>query len=153
MTAPRPRTGFICPPSHSHGMDSTCKTSHGCECESCAEWRRQYDRNRRRLQGSDVHVDAGPTRRRLQALARVGWSPVGIQKEAGLMNAASLSIIRSGGRDRVQLSTARKIEAFYRQVCMTPRTGGIGKRTVAYARKLGWHDPTAWADIDAGILD
>lgn len=34
---------YVCPADHSHGLNSTCYTNHGCRCAACKEARRVRD--------------------------------------------------------------------------------------------------------------
>jgi len=114
--------------------------------------RNRYERTRRRFEGVDVWVSAGPSARRLQALARIGWSAAKIGEQTG-HTLQQLSVIRSGGQPEVKTSTARQIAAVYGRLSMTPNTARGAGRVRTVAHRNGWLGPLDWADIERGVPD
>jgi plasmid maintenance system antidote protein VapI len=83
------------------------------------------------------------TRRRLQALVRIGYSTYQL---AELLDTTPTHVAHWIKRsDRVLATTAAKIADLYRQLEMTP---GPSSRGMIRARRLGWHPPLAWDDPD-----
>jgi hypothetical protein len=113
---------------------------HGCRCPQAraahARGQREW-RKRRYLEGGPLLVDATGTRRRLQALAAIGWPPRALAERLGIQPD---NILR---RHRVRVGTARLVAAVYDQLSMTP---GPDTRSAAAARRRGWAPPLAWDD-------
>lgn len=108
-----------------------------------------------RFQASAVapgrHVDATGTRRRLQALATLGWSVTSLTTRSDL----PLRTLRRGlTTTTVTAETARTIGRLYDQLRAhpaahrTPREQAAAARTKARAQRAGWRGPLAWDDID-----
>lgn len=144
----------ICPPEHKHGETSTCYTRHGCRCTPCREWNTGYHYRLRHLHalGRDTphgHVDATPTVRRLQALARLGWSLPAISVVAGVTH---LDRVRAA--TEVKRSTAKAVAHAYDQLSMRVPTASVRweraaiARTRNHAARQGWPPPLAWDDED-----
>ncbi len=96
-------------------------------------------------------VDATGTRRRLQALAAVGWSQPNLATELG-RNLSSLN--RSMTAGRVLAGTAEQVRALYNQLWLiapphtTPAQRAQRDKARTWAREQGWPSPLAWDDID-----
>jgi hypothetical protein len=94
-------------------------------------------------------VDATGTRRRLRALAVLGWPMSEITRRLPGYNAVTAEHISQGQRTRTTAATARAVRAVY-------RTAAIGRaedhgvlpwvaaRARRRARRNGWHSPVAW---------
>ena len=93
----------------------------------------------------DRYVDATGTRRRLQALACVGYSYRDIITLLG--TEVDIPNLRSGHVKTVRARTADSIATIYDRVCMTP---GTSQRSRSHAAKNGWVPPLAW---DEGTID
>jgi hypothetical protein len=99
-------------------------------------------------------VDATGTRRRLQALAAVGWSQPNLATELG-RNLSSLN--RSMTAGRVLAGTAEQVRTLYDQLWLiappdtTPAQRAQRDKARTWAREQGWPSPLAWDDIDATI--
>lgn len=93
-------------------------------------------------------VPSGPTVRRLQALAALGWTLQAIADRLDVWR-QHVSVVQSGDRELVRADTARAVARVYRDLHMTP---GPNSRTAARARRRGWLPPLAWDDIDAGVV-
>ena len=142
---------YVCPPDHRHGDASTCYNSHRCRCMKCrtakSTKRNGYDWEDRRRRGRDVWIPATGTMRRLQALAVIGWSTAEIAARMG-SHYKPLQKIRSGQRECVHLSTARRVAAVFDALCMHVRHDRAAKITRFRATANGWVPPLAWRDID-----
>lgn len=101
--------------------------------------------------GVEFTMDATPTRRMLQALARIGHSFTRIAEALDTDRAyiSSLANASSGGgpRERVYVRTAKAVEAYYQANQNSPLSDPGAKRAITYARKRGWAAPAAWDDI------
>lgn len=93
-------------------------------------------------------VDATGTRRRIQALAVLGYNLTDIARQIGVAQ-SSLQQTIDGRWERVRTPVAAKVARVYRQLSTTPAPP---TRTAEQARNQamaeGWHGPMAWADID-----
>lgn len=141
----------LCPPSHKHGVTVTCYNSHGCRCRPCVTERQvkrgPYDWNARVMRGDGVWVDAVGARRRLQALAYMGWSAQVIAEKIG-SHYRPLMKIRAGEYARVRLSSHQRIAEVFEVLAMQSAPGRSGRVTRGHAAGRGWHGPLAWDDID-----
>jgi hypothetical protein len=89
-----------------------------------------------------ARLDATGTRRRVQALAAVGWPIAWTAEQAG-HGAAYLFAILAGKVPTVTSTTARRIAALCRSHGTRP---GPSEYTRAVARRNGWHSIAAWDD-------
>lgn len=98
-------------------------------------------------------VDAAGTRRRMQALAAVGWSASRLAGLLGVERAHVGRIIR-GDNLRVSAATARAVRGLYGELWDRPPPEGTRwekvsvSRTRSHARQQGWAPALAWDDID-----
>lgn len=100
----------------------------------------------------DGWVDATGARRRLQALAIQGFSTTVLWEESGIAR-LTVSDIRSGAQEKIQVSTLRVIVVLHDKLWdVDPLSMGVRlsavSRTVKHAEREGWHPTEAWADID-----
>lgn len=85
-------------------------------------------------------------RRRVQALACMGWS---LTELADLMGVAHSSFCMPLYRGTwVSLEKHRSFAELYERLCMTESTGPRVRQTKGYATRNGWVPPLAWDDID-----
>ncbi|WZH36272.1 MAG: hypothetical protein PIR02_16110 [Microbacterium enclense] len=97
------------------------------------------------------NVDARGTRRRLEALAALGWAAGAIGAHIGNEQTVVSRWMRA---ERVTRATADKVAAVYEILSNThPPTDTHGQRlsrarTIARARRLGYALPIEWNDID-----
>lgn len=98
-----------------------------------------------------VPVDA--TRRRVRALAAMGWSQRALADLSGV-HRSTLAAVASGARARVARQTERRVAAAYRRLLASsaPR-GRSAAQTRAAAGRRRWRGPAYWADIEAGLTD
>lgn len=121
-----------------------------CRCTPCTKASTR-DRTRHRMIGHPTTVDATGTRRRLQALAYMGWTQAELGERLGWtqQNVSALIHGRSGTgytpSTRVRLDTAKAVAAIYDDLCMKQ---GRSNRTRADAVRRGWVSALAWDDID-----
>lgn len=91
-------------------------------------------------------VDATGTKRRLQALAREGWTVVDIA-ERTRCDEGQLFNIRLGHLTTIKNVTAQRIAKFYDRPGIAP--DGYGRaRAQRQAERNGWAPAAAWDDID-----
>jgi plasmid maintenance system antidote protein VapI len=87
-------------------------------------------------------TDATGTRRRLRALAALGWPANHLARQLA-MNPVPIRTLMRGDRQRVTAATARNVAALYDQLWDTP---GPSDATRARAARAGWPVPLAWDD-------
>lgn len=124
-------------------------------CAACLRANSAYSKRceyRRATGGPSPFVDSTGTRRRVQALAALGWSFVQIAERAGLHRTATP---KAAHLDRpVRRETADAIQAAFRVMCMTKPPTDTPRQRVSVARmrriasENGWVPPLAWDDID-----
>lgn len=112
----------------------------GCRCTASRILETLYQRERR-SNPTPRKVPATGTRRRIQALYRMGWTGQHIADRLGVAH-SQISIIQRG-RQVVLRSTAERMVAVYDQMSMTP---GPSLITRQYAIRRGWAPPLAWDD-------
>lgn len=93
-------------------------------------------------------VDITGTRRRIQALAVLGWSQNWIARQIGMREDGFRKAV---GKDRVTAKLARSVAAVYDAWWnQDPLEHGLASNPVAttrgMARRAGWHGPLAWDD-------
>ena len=89
-------------------------------------------------------IGATGTRRRLQALAVMGWTVRDIQERSGLPW-STLASVRNGTTTAVNVSTADRVAEVFAELAMKPGPSTQGKST---AERKGWAGPLCWDDID-----
>lgn len=92
---------------------------------------------------TEGHVGALVSRRKLQALARIGYSLPILHEETGV-KVTTLSMIRSRN-ERCTAAVANAIADAYDRLHMTP---GGNDAAAGFAREQGWPPPLAYDDID-----
>lgn len=139
-----------CPrwPDTQRPVDHGTEYAHrwGCRCPDALEIRRLRKKRRRLGRQPPAWVPAVGSRRRLWALACLGWTVNGLAARLG-MPARSVVWIRTPGREQVHRDTAARIAALYDELSMTP---GPSTLAAQRARAAGAHPPLAWDD---GLLD
>lgn len=109
-------------------------------CRRVAADQRAEQRKAAYLRGADRLVDACGVRRRLNALAAIGWSRHALAAELGCDRSNVQKIIRSA---RSTPETAAAVRALYDRLSMIP---GPHPAAAAVARRRGWPPPLAWDD-------
>lgn len=93
-------------------------------------------------------TDATGTRRRLQALAVLGYSLPEIARRSGTTGCALRDAIE-GLRPHTRTTTANRVARLYRQLATRPAPPSRhAEKTRNRAMARGWHGPMAWPDID-----
>ncbi len=93
-------------------------------------------------------VDATGTRRRLRALAALGYNLTDIARHVGVPQ-SSLHQTLEGPWERVRTTVATKVARTYRQLSTRPAPSGRhAEQARNAAMERGWHGPMAWDDID-----
>lgn len=142
---------YRCPPDHKHEATGTCFNQHGCGCFPCVEGRRVYQEQRDkkiaygRWETDRTKVDATGTRRRVQALAFLGWCSKDIADGIRTRDSHVRHLWRT---DTVEQRTKERVEKFYSQVWDKEPPSGRKKKTANLARREGWVGPLHWDDID-----
>ncbi|MFJ4418233.1 hypothetical protein [Streptomyces sp. NPDC088925] len=95
-------------------------------------------------------VDGTGTRRRIQALAAMGWPFTALGGRLGVHPRRLSDLARA---DRVSAATAKRIADAYRTLhTLNPAQHGVGRQAITMARNFAarqnWHGPLAWDDID-----
>lgn len=104
------------------------------------------------LLADSANIDGRGTARRLQALARCGWTYPAIARATGSSPHAIANLTTAS---RVTARNARLIAAIYEDLwnqsppATTPTERAMSQRTRDRAKKLRWAGPLAWEDIDA----
>lgn len=114
------------------------------KCEPCrrahAERAATYYRRRYLNRGRPLLVDATGTRRRLQALAVIGWGSRQLAAEEGVTPTAVKNWMR---QERVQQQTAARVARLYDRLWNQP---GPSVKAKGYALRSGWASPLAFDD-------
>jgi hypothetical protein len=85
------------------------------------------------------------TRRRIEALAAVGWSLAEQSRQLGRDRHFADTIL---DQQQVTANTAREIRHLYDRLSDQPRLDADGRRIRWHASRLRWAPPAAWDDID-----
>lgn len=134
-----------------HGENSGYQA--GCREDCCLDahflWSKRW--RLRRLAGEHTGpVPSDPSRRKVQALARLGWSLTSI---ADLMGVSRQALRQALQRDMILQSTERSIAEAYRTLEMkVPAETSSTCQTKKWAERNGWPPPLAWEDIETGEL-
>lgn len=102
-----------------------------------------------RGRGVNPIVSALGPARRIQGLVAIGWSMDKIGAKVGLSH-ARISQIAIMKHPTMFEATALRVEAVYRELCMTPLTGVWADVSRKRAKDRGWVPPLAWDD---GTID
>lgn len=97
------------------------------------------------VQRRNGYVDATAARRRLQALAVLGWSTRAIAGRLGNLDAQTYQFIQSGRNRTIRRRTDDAIAQLYDELWQTM---GPSARTRTLAVRKGWVPPLAWDDDD-----
>ncbi|MDO5494303.1 MAG: hypothetical protein Q4G64_01150 [bacterium] len=89
-------------------------------------------------------VSSEGSRRRLRALAVMGWTLAELSERSGL-HRRTLSTVRADDSEHVKVETAATISALFDSIGLEPGTSEVIARD---ARAKGWIGPLGWDDID-----
>ena len=136
MTDPRCGT----PPGYQAHWENGTPRCRPC-MDAQAAWQRNYEK-RRYLARGPLMTDGTGTRRRLQALAVMGWRQKDIADQVDTATTyIGALMVKPGGR--VRLETAAKVAALYDRWW---NETGPSTSTAKRARGKGWLPPLAWDD-------
>jgi hypothetical protein len=93
-------------------------------------------------QGEQLVSSIG-TRRRLRALAAIGWTFGEIGTELGGWNHTTVQKLASERSDQCWLSTVQAVRGVYDRLSMTPGCSAYARNRAA---RQGWLPPLAWDD-------
>lgn len=94
------------------------------------------------------YVDATGTRRRLEALAALGWSARHIGLAMGRPAASSRALVctwKHRGRRVIDARTAAQVASVYEQLRQSPGSNSVVRIN---ALRTGFREPGAWAGVD-----
>lgn len=145
---PRRREKRDCPHGgrHRHGTVAAYNADR-CGCGPCRTARAKQNsdyRKRAYLHGRTL-VDATGTRRRVQALMRLGWTTRALAPHCGWRSAEAVQRLITV--TKVTRATAAKVARVYDALSMVL---GPSQRVAAYAERAGWPAPLCWDD---GAID
>lgn len=149
------RRDCVCPRvTHQHGTHNAY-LSDNCRCPDCQAAHTQRTRQRRR---QALHAQYGVcpppvtwvslvgTRRRLEALATLGWSSRDLAPLLGVA-ANMIEAWRSGRRyQRIRSDNAARLTELYGRVSDQPSPGRYALRTKNWATRMGFTPPIGWDD-------
>lgn len=121
-------------------------------CDRClkahAAWQQEY-RKQRYLQRGPMMIDSTGTRRRIQALAYMGWTygDIGRRMDPPVSDRAIGNILAGNGRHAglVHRRTARQVGRIYAELHLTEGPSAITRRR---ARAAGFPSSMEWDNID-----
>lgn len=94
--------------------------------------------------GTSGYCSARGDRRRLQALASIGYSGAAMQKHSAI-HFVTLACIQRGQTARISASLHHRIGQMYDEL---DHIEGPSRAVASRARNKGWEPPNAWDDID-----
>lgn len=124
--------------------DTAGAYNRGCRCPAACEANRIYRKRRREGRNPPTLIDPRGSQRRLQALNVLGFSIAELGDYLGIRPSTVWSHM-TGRYTRITRATAARIDAVYRERCMTPVWDNAARRN---ALRRGWVPPLAWNDID-----
>lgn len=135
-----------CPSTGGHGT-KWYRWRHGCTCPDGLADLNRISRERRSGDHPATLVDALGSRRRLQALAVLGYPGPWLARYFGC-TPQHLAKIRDGRPRRVQDHVADMITEGYRRLSGTPCTAARAHLVTAAAARNGYLGPDEWEDPD-----
>lgn len=142
---------LVCPPEHTHGQNSTCRSLHHCKCDDCRRFAREYEfwRAGQLRRGRPLQVNAVGSQRRIRALQCLGWSMSAIAAHVGFSESWVGMLLRV---KHVKPATAARVAELYDDLSMRlPETTTRDQKAAVtkarrYAERAGWAPPLAWDD-------
>lgn len=139
--------------NHKHGTEARYSRDH-CRCLPCRLARHRYVAAWRTGQATERRtVPIIGTRRRLQALTVMGWSPPEIAERVGMdsqivrrLRSNEASSPRYGDTATVLATTKTRVEAVYDQLWNVASPGPKATRMRRLAQANNWAPPLAWDD-------
>lgn len=116
----------------------------GCREECCRRAHARY-KNLRAMGRTRFYMDGLGSRRRIQALAAMGYAMTDLSTRLGLSRTYLSQILK--GR-LIRNDTAAVIARLYDELSMTPSEHPLATRARRHAQAAGWAPPLAWDDID-----
>lgn len=114
-----------------------------------AEIHGRYKKRRYAAGTRPLQIPALGTRRRLQALARLGHTGSDIAAALDLSPARISQLMRGNRSGRYVLTeTAAAVAEVFERLCMTIPQGWTHDRARRAAERAGWPPPLAWSNID-----
>lgn len=128
-----------------HGTDAGYSAHLRAKTPTCAECREAHRReNILRQLHPNRKVLAIGSRRRIQALQRLGYSRERIAHEIGYTDQGSLTYIMRADTVTMLAATADRITAVYERLSMVMPTGPGVSRARTWATRFGYAPPLAW---------
>lgn len=123
----------------------TAYVRHGCRCPAACEARLRYDKRLKleHARGQQRTVDATGTRRRLEALAVLGWSQSAVARRLGL---SQQNVNTWTTRRRIRVATAQLVAGLYAELWNTPNPHPMAYVTRGIAERRGYLSPLWWDD-------
>jgi len=134
-----------------HGTLTAYHVYH-CRCPLSCSRATRHDKNYRArvLHSGPQLVDVTGSRRRLQALAALGYSAREIGDQAGLHGNRVKQILRM--QNRVHIDTAEAIRAAYAVLADRQPTGRYALKVRRWAAAQGWLPPIWWDDETIDVV-
>lgn len=129
-------------PCQRPGVKPTSAYALGCRHPASLTAVRNYRKRWRAGLHQPGWIDSTGTRRRLEALAAIGWSANALADHTGL-SYRWLRELRAGKTDRITRKTRDRVTAIYNQLWDTP---GPCPWARGHATRHGWAVPMAWDD-------
>lgn len=130
-------------PARSHGTVSDYK-HRGCRCpDARADHTRHHKRWLAGLLPPGM-LDATGSRRRVQALACLGWGYEHLAQQCAVSR-TTIAHIATGAAAVLRRSTVEALAEVYERLSMTP---GPSRLAASTARNRGWHTVLAWEGVN-----
>jgi hypothetical protein len=131
-----------------HGSDAGYVAENRAKIPTCAACKEAHRRKNVMRQLRPHKVSVTGSRRRIQALQRLGYSRDRIAHEMGYTDQGALTYIMHPNTKTMLVVTAAKIARVYDKLSMTVPTGRGATRARTWAIRNGYAPPLAWDDID-----
>lgn len=138
--------------SRFHPHNFWCYRAHKCRCKKCraanSASNSKGSRSRRIRSRQAVIITAKGCRRRLRALARIGYGSKEVSLQCGV-SVDHLTKIRGGVVRNVSTDTHIAVSRVYDRLHMTPSSHKSAAQVRANAVKKNYCAPMHWVDIDS----